>query len=126
MKISWENWKPAGYFGKMSEFLSNISPLIPSKTSDQCKSYDERQKKEIYKDLDLLEAAFTEIQKHPMDHNSLKICVDFIDKMEQPSEYMTFLAENQLHPNPTSTTKRYAPYPSEESQPFPNEFLDQD
>jgi hypothetical protein len=39
-KISWENWKPSGYFIKMSEFLSNIDHSTPNKTPEQCKSFD--------------------------------------------------------------------------------------
>jgi hypothetical protein len=44
-KISWEYWKPSGYFTRMSQFLSSIGKGLPAKTGDQCKSFDERQKK---------------------------------------------------------------------------------
>jgi hypothetical protein len=55
----------------MSAFLSTTGQGLPPKTADQCKSFDERQKKEIYTEVDLLEAAFTELQAGAPDPYSL-------------------------------------------------------
>ena len=51
----------------MAEFVSEKAGLS-GKTREQCKSFDERQKKEIYTNLDLLQAAFLELKRTPLDH----------------------------------------------------------
>lgn len=80
----------------MASFLSNIGQGLPSKTGEQCKSFDERQKKEIYTDVDLLEAAFTELKQAEPDAFSIALLSEYVDKMDHRSDYMSFLANQDL------------------------------
>jgi hypothetical protein len=62
----------------MAHFLSAIGQGLSAKTGEQCKSFDERQKKEIYTEVDLLEAAFTELQESRSDAYSLELLTGYV------------------------------------------------
>lgn len=83
----------------MAQFLSNL-PGLPSKTSVQCKSFDQRMKDLNHvsppasQKVDLFQAAITYLRGEVLEPEDRDIIRRYVERMKERSTYMSFLRES--------------------------------